>query len=180
MKENTNPATVEQTATEQTATTNPTHEKATAILRARLDPLTAHGLNFEKRTGSFFKAFTTKDEEGKEVVKRLVVADEECPADAHESMRIKRASALIVAIDDKREKLAKAVADAEKALNEARANAEALESDYTDAVALVENFELPEKAQRLNLSAKVSEQASTIEKMRAALLAAGIDPDTLG
>lgn len=179
MKENNNPTTVEQTATEQTATTNPTHEKATAILRARLDPLTAHGLNFEKRTGSFFKAFTTTDDDGKEVVKRLVVADEECPTDAHEAMRIKRASALVASIEEKREKHAKAVAEAEKALNEARANADALEADYSEAVALVEAFELPEKAQRLTLSAKVSEQASTIEKMRAALLAAGIDPDTL-
>ncbi|MBR2502075.1 MAG: hypothetical protein IKB68_06345 [Rikenellaceae bacterium] len=177
MKKNNNPATVE--AIEQTATTNPTHEKAAAILRARFDPLTAHGLNFEKRTGSFFKAFTIKDEEGKEVVKRLVVADEECPADAHESMRIKRASALVVAIEEKREKLAKAVADAEKALNDARANADTLEADYSEAVTLVDAFELPEKAQRLSLSAKVSAQASTIEKMRAALLAAGIDPDAL-
>ena len=164
---------------EQTATTNPTHDKATAILRARLDPLTAHGLNFEKRTGSFFKAFTTKDEDGKEVVKRLVVADEECPAGAHESMKIKRAAALVVSVEDKREKLTKAVTECERALEEARANIKNFETDFADAVALVDAFELPEKAQRLSLSAKVSEQASTIEKMRAALLAAGIDPDTL-
>lgn len=182
MKENNNPATVEQSHNapeiEQTAT-NPTHDKATAILRARIEPLATYGLNFEKRTGAFFKATMVTDDKGTEKLSRKVVEDAECPEDAHEAMRVKRASALVVSIEEKRTKMTKAIEEANRALQEARANAEALEIDYSNAVALVEAFELPEKAQRVKLSAKIEAQATLIEKMRAALIAAGLDPDEL-
>lgn len=158
---------------------NAVFEKAQSVLRARLPHLTENALNFEKRTGNFFKATTEVDADGVEKVRRLVVEDATIPTECADEMKAKRAAAFVVSFDAAIEKADKAIADAEKALAEANAYREQLLTDYDAAVDVVIDTELPEKAQRVTLAAKVESQQSEIEKLRAMLLAAGINPDTV-
>lgn len=158
---------------------NAVFEKAQSVLRARLPHLTENALNFEKRTGNFFKAMVSTDENGEEKVRRLVVEDATIPTECADEMKAKRAAAFVVSFDSTLSKAEKALADAEKALAEANAYRAQLLADYDAAADVVISTELPEKAQRVTLAAKVESQQSEIEKLRAMLLAAGIDPDTM-
>lgn len=154
-------------------------EKAQSVLRARLPHLTENSLNFEKRTGNFFKATTEVDVDGIEKVRRLVVEDTTIPTECAPEMEVKRAAAFVVSFDSAIEKANKAIEEAEKALAEATEYRDKLVADLDTATNLVIGYELPEKAQRVTLAAKVESQQSEIEKLRAMLLAAGIDPDTM-
>lgn len=153
-------------------------EKAQSILRARLPRLTENALNFEKRTGNFFKAMVSTDADGVEKVRRLVVEDATIPSECADEMKAKRAAAFVVSFDATLSKAEKAIEDAEEALAEANAYRAQLLADYDTAADVVIDTELPEKAQRVTLAAKVESQQSEIDKLRAMLLAAGIDPDT--
>ena len=175
----------EQTAVEQ---------KAAAILRARLPLLMANGLNFEKRTGAFFRATleAVKDDEGNfkldekgekiEKMRRTVVAPEEIPAEIAEEVAAKRAAALIASAESKRESAAKAVEEAKNAFAEAAKKAADLDAEIEAAATIVEAFNLPEKAQRERVSASMfKEQAekamNEAERLRNLLISMGIDPD---
>lgn len=201
MKENEiiNPETMEpQTETMEPQTEqkeqSPAEQKAAAILRARLPHLVAVALNFEKRTGAFFTAAleTVKDDEGNvktdesgkpiEKVRRTVVEDSAIPAEAAEEVAAKRAAALIVGAEAKREAAAKAIEDAAAALAAAKDKAAVLEGEIAAAEAIVGAFELPEKPARERASvAAIKEKAekalSEAQRLREMLLAMGIDPD---
>lgn len=181
MQNNVNAATAAQANNESVhhAGVNAVIEKAQSVLRARLPHLTENALNFEKRTGNFFKATTEIDADGVEKVRRLVVEDATIPTECAEEMKAKRAAAFVVSFDSALEKADKAIVDAEKALAEANEYRAQLLADYDAAADVVIATELPEKAQRVTLAAKVESQQSEIEKLRAMLLAAGIDPDTM-
>ena len=181
MTNNVNAATAAQANPESVnhAGVNAVIEKAQNVLRARLPHLTENALNFEKRTGNFFKSSIVTDENGDEKVRRLVVEDSTIPTECADEMKAKRAAAFVVSFDAAIEKADKAIADAEKALAEANAYRAQLLTDYDAAADVVIDTELPEKAQRVTLAAKVESQQSEIEKLRAMLLAAGIDPDTV-
>lgn len=182
----------EQTAVEQEQTA--VEQKAAAILRARLPLLMANGLNFEKRTGAFFRATmeTIKDDEGNakldergekiEKMRRTVVEPEEIPAEVAEEVAAKRAAALIASAESKRETAAKAVEEAKNALAKATQKAADLDAEIEAAATIVEAFNLPEKAQRERVSAAMfKEQAekamNEAERLRNLLISMGIDPD---
>lgn len=150
-------------------------EKAAAILRARLPKLSASALNFEKRTGNFFKATTEVADDGTEKVRRLVVADDTIPADCSEEVRAKRAAATVAGFEAAIEKADKAIAEAADALAAANTYKDELIAANAEAVAVVEGFELPEKAERQTLAKTVQSQADEIARLRAALAAAGIE-----
>lgn len=168
---------------------SPIEKKAAAVLRAKLPHLSENGLNFEKRTGNFFRATIQTQSDGAEKVSRLVVADADIKGmtDALAAeMSIKRAAARIMSAESDAAKL-------EKKIKEARAELSALEvekiaaaAEFNKAVADVEAYELPEKAARETLSAKVaaaeSKAAAVLsenERLRAMLIAAGLDPDKM-
>ena len=190
MKNNTELANFEAVAAEEPAHELSTIEKkAAAVLRAKLPHLSEKGLNFEKRTGNFFRATIQTQDDGTEKVSRLVVADADIEGmtDALAAeMSIKRAAARIMSAESDAAKL-------EKKIEEARAEVSALEAEeiaaaaeLEKAVADVEAYELPEKAVRETLSAKVaaaeSKAAAVLsenERLRAMLIAAGLDPDKM-
>lgn len=150
--------------------------KASAILKARLPHLTEARLNFEKRTGNFFVASTIIDEAtGEEKLTRKVVEDANIAEVCHEEMKQKRAGAFVLAYTDKVATADANIAKAEEALAEAKAHKEQLATEYADAVAVVEATELPEKAERVTLSATVEAQKSEIERLKALLASAGIE-----
>lgn len=180
--------------TEASQGLTPAQQKAAAILRARLPHLVAAALNFEKRTGAFFTAAleTVKDDEGNvktdesgkpiEKVRRTVVEESAIPAEAAEEVAAKRAAALIVGAEAKREAAAKAIEDAAAALAAAKDKAAVLEGEIAAAEAIVGAFELPEKPARERASvAAIKEKAekalSEAQRLREMLLAMGIDPD---
>lgn len=160
-------------------------DKANAILRAKLENLTELHLSFEKRTGNFFKAYAAKNEQGEDILKRSVLLDSDIlsgagdKADAVEvEMNAKRAAATVANIDTDRAKAAAKVEEARAALKEAEENAEKVESDYNAAAAIVEGYELPEKAQRATLAtttAALNTATAELERLRAILAAAGIE-----
>ena len=190
-----NPATVETAAVEAATAETPARElspiekKAAAVLRAKLPHLSEKGLNFEKRTGNFFRATIQTQDDGTEKVSRLVVADADIDGMTGElaaEMSIKRAAARIMSAESDAVKL-------EKKIEEARAELAALEAEKEDAAAELEKaaadieaYELPEKAARETLSAKVAAAESKAaaamsenERLRAMLIAAGLDPDKM-
>ena len=195
----------------------PELEKARRILRARLPKLSEAGLNFEKRTGNFFKATLEKvtektqdvvgnevdklDNNGKPVyvidpktgtpvekVRRTVVAiEDECggllPEYKHLAAEVaaKRAAAVIANSMSEYAKLRKAYEAATTALDNA---AEALDihaEQYNSAANDVMAFELPEttRATRMSVSSRLVAVEDENAKLRAKLIAAGIDPDKL-
>lgn len=178
----------------ETAEQSPLEKKAAAILRARLPHLVGNGLNFEKRTGAFFKATieTVKDADGNvkydekgvaiEKMRRTVVEEDAIPAEAAEEVAVKRAAALIAGAEAKREAATKAVEEAKNALAEATQKAAALESEIEDAAAAVEAYNLPEKPARQTvttaaLKEKAEKAISEAERLRNLLISLGVDPD---
>lgn len=150
--------------------------KASAILKARLPHLTEARLNFEKRTGNFFLASTIIDEAtGDEKLTRKVVEDANIAEVCHEEMKQKRAGAFVLAYADKLATAGEAIAKAEQLLAEAKAYKEQLATEYAEACATVEATVLPEKAERVTLSATVEAQKSEIERLKALLASAGIE-----
>lgn len=190
-----NPETVETAAVEAATAETPARElspieqKAAAVLRAKLPHLSEKGLNFEKRTGNFFRATIQMQDDGTEKVFRLVIADADINGMTEElaaEMSIKRAAARIMSAESDAAKL-------EKKIGEARAELAALEvekvaaaAELEKAAADVEAYELPEKVARETLSAKVAAAESKAaaamsenERLRAMLIAAGLDPDKM-
>ena len=162
----------------------PEQQKAAAIMRARLPELQAHGLNFERRTGNFFKASVYTDDDGVEKVRRTVVPDDEIAADALPGVAIKRAARAVLDAEKDAAKLAKRVEEARKALAEAEAEQAAHVAAVKEATDAVMEYVLPEPAKRETLAAKVADAearaakaVSDVERLRQLLIAAGIDPD---
>lgn len=190
-----NPETVETAAVEAATAETPARElsqieqKAAAVLRAKLPHLSEKGLNFEKRTGNFFRATLQTQDDGTEKVSRLVIADADIDGmtDALAAeMSIKRAAARIMSAESDAAKLEKRLADAWSAVHELEAEKEAAAAELEKAAADVEAYELPEKAARETLSAKVAAAESKAaaamsenERLRAMLIAAGLDPDKM-
>lgn len=187
--ENNNPETVNVNPENVENAQTPEQAKAAAILRTRLPELTAAALNFEKRTGNFFTATTEQTDEG-EKVRRLVQTDEDIlkraqnPDALAAEMQLKRHAAAVLSHDADATKAAENVAKAEAALAEAKAEAEAIETNYADALAAVMAYELPEKpaAERVTLKATVARQAdelaaaaAELERLKALLASAGIE-----
>lgn len=183
-------AAVENVAAEAPARElSPIEKKAAAVLRAKLPHLSENGLNFEKRTGNFFRATIQTQDDGTEKVSRLVVADADIKGmtDALAAeMSIKRAAARIMAAKSDAAKLGKKIEAASAELAALKAEKEAAAAELDKAAAAVEAYELPEKAARETLSAKVAAAESKVaaamsenERLRAMLIAAGLDPDKM-
>lgn len=180
-----NPATAETPAREL----SPIEQKAAAVLRAKLPHLSEKGLNFEKRTGNFFRATIQTQDDGTEKVSRLVIADVDIDGmtDALAAeMSIKRAAARIMSAESDAAKLEKKIEEARAELAALEAEKEAAAAELEKAAADVEAYELPEKAVRETLSAKVAAAESKAaaamsenERLRAMLIAAGLDPDKM-
>lgn len=152
-------------------------EKSQAILRARLPHLTENGLNFEKRTGNFFKASNGVKEDGTEYIKRTVIEDVNIAEECAEEMKQKRAAAFVVGFEATAKKAADKVAEIEKELAEAKSHVDTLAEQYSEACEIVNACELPEKSARVKLADTVAKQADEIAKLRALLEAAGVNPD---
>lgn len=189
-----NPATavenVENVAPEAPARElSPIEVKAAAVLRAKLPHLAKNSLNFEKRTGNFFRATIQTQDDGTEKVSRLVVADDDIKdmTDALAAeMSIKRAAARIMSAESDAAKLEKKIKEARAELAALEAEKSAAAAELDKAAAAVEAYELPEKAARETLSAKVADAESKAaaalsenERLRAMLIAAGLDPDKM-
>ena len=168
---------------------SPLEKKAAAVLRAKLPRLSEKGLNFEKRTGNFFRAVLQTQDDGTETVSRLVIADADIEGmtDALAAeMSIKRAAARITSAESDAAKLEKRLADAWAAVHALEAEKKAAADELEKAAADIEAYELPERAARETLSAKVaaaeSKAAAALsenERLRAMLIAAGLDPDKM-
>ena len=190
-----NSATAETAAVEAATAETPARElspieqKAAAVLRAKLPHLSEKGLNFEKRTGNFFRATLQTQDDGTEKVSRLVVADADIDDMTEElaaEMSIKRAAARIMSAESDAAKLEKKIEEARAELAALEAEKEAAAAELEKAAADVEVYELPEKAARETLSAKVAAAESKAaaamsenERLRAMLIAAGLDPDKM-
>lgn len=190
-----NPATVEIAAVEAATAEAPARElspiekKAAAVLRAKLPHLSENCLNFEKRTGNFFRATIQTQDDGTEKVSRLVVADADIKgmtAELAAEMSVKRAAARIMSAELDAAKLKKKIEEARAELAALEAEKAAAAAELDKAAADVEAYELPEKAARATLSAKVaaaeSKAAAVLsenERLRAMLIAAGLDPDKM-
>lgn len=184
-------AAVEAAAAEEPARElSPLEKKAAAVLRAKLPHLSEKGLNFEKRTGNFFRAVIIQtQDDGTERVSRLVVEDAkiEGMTDALAAeMSIKRAAARIMSAESDAAKLDKKIEEARAELAALEAEKEAAAAELEKAAADVEAYELPEKVARGTLSAKVaaaeSKAAAALsenDRLRAMLIAAGLDPDKM-
>jgi len=181
----------------------PEQEKAVAILRAKLPKLTAAGLNFEKRTGNFFRATLVKevetledgserldkkgrpvyklDENGNPIerVRRLVVDLDNDPAavECADEIEIKRAAALVLDAELTKLKLNKDISKADVALRAAHYAYDNFVDSFKECKNIVENFEIPEKKVRLAVTAKLAKVEDENAKLRALLLKAGINPD---
>ena len=183
-------ATVEAATAETPARElSPIEQKAAAVLRAKLPHLSEKGLNFEKRTGNFFRATIKTQDDGTEKVSRLVIADVDIEGMTEElaaEMSIKRAAARIMSAESDAAKLEKKIGEARAELAALEAEKEAAAAELEKAAADVEAYELPEKAARETLSAKVAAAESKAaaamtenERLRAMLIAAGFDPDKM-
>lgn len=188
-------ATVETAAVEAATAEAPARElspievKAAAVLRAKLPHLSENGLNFEKRTGNFFRATIKTQDDGTEKVSRIVVADADIEGmtDALAAeMSIKRAAARIMSAEADAAKLGKKIEEVRAELAALKAEKEAAAAELDKAAAAVEAYELPEKAARETLSAKVAAAESKAaaamsenKRLRSMLIAAGLDPDKM-
>lgn len=178
------PIPAEHAEKEAAADATPEVQKATAILRAKLPALGAAALNFEKRTGNFFRATLTKQEDGTERLVRSVVEDSEIPADCEKEISAKRAAAFVQAEEKNRARLTEEVAKLEAELQAKREEIDTFDTDLKVAKDLVMAFELPKSAGRASVSARLAEveskaakMQSEAERLRQMLIAAGIDPD---
>lgn len=178
------PIPAEHAENEAAADATPEVQKATAILRAKLPALGAAALNFEKRTGSFFRATLVTQEDGTEKLVRGVVEDSEIPADCAAEIAAKRAAAFVRAEEKNREKIAAEIARLEAELQARKEEAEQFDADVEAAKEVVMSFELPKSAGCASVSARLAEveskaakMQSEAERLRQMLIAAGIDPD---
>ena len=135
-------ATVETAAVETAAVeaATPIETKAAAVLRAKLPHLSEKGLNFEKRTGNFFRATIQTQDDGTEKVSRLVVADADIEGmtDALTAeMSIKRAAARIMSAESDAAKLEKKIEEARAELDALKAEKIAAAAELNEAVAAV-------------------------------------------
>lgn len=184
MMPQTEPIPAEHAENEAAADATPEVQKATAILRAKLPALGAAALNFEKRTGNFFRATLVKQEDGTEKLVRGVVEDSEIPADCAAEIAAKRAAAFVQAEEKNHEKIAAEIARLEAELQAKKEEAEQFDADVEAAKEVVMSFELPKSAGRASVSARLAEveskaakMQSEAERLRQMLIAAGIDPD---
>lgn len=203
-------------AVQETPDSDP-ETKAAAILRARLPHLSEKGLNFEKRTGRFFRGILEKvtekvqDADGNEVdktdkqgnivfvknpdgtiaekMRRIVVdlADED--GNVYDEfndeallaeINAKRAAAFV--LDEKRkERLESELQELKGQIAIKEQEIAAYEVDKQNAVEVVNATELPKREQkeRATLKVKVDTLQDENAKLRAALIAAGIDPVTM-
>lgn len=180
----TEPIPAEHAENEAAADATPEVQKATAILRAKLPALSAAALNFEKRTGNFFRATLVPQEDGTEKLVRGVVEDSEIPADCAKEVSVKRAAAFVQAEEKNRARLTEEVAKLEAELQAKREEIDTFDTDLKVAKDLVMSFELPKSAGRASVSARLAEveskaakMQSEAERLRQMLIAAGIDPD---
>ena len=178
------PIPAEHAENEAAADATPEVQKATAILRAKLPALSAAALNFEKRTGNFFRATLVKQEDGTERLVRGVVEDSEIPADCAAEIAAKRAAAFVQAEEKNRARLTEEVAKLEAELQARKEEAEQFDADVKAAKEVVISFELPKSTGRVSVSAQLAEveikaakMQSEAERLRQMLIAAGIDPD---
>lgn len=178
------PIPAEHAENEAAADATPEVQKATAILRAKLPALGAAALNFEKRTGNFFRTTLVKQEDGTERLVRGVVEDSDIPADCAAEIAAKRAAAFVQAEEKNREKIAAEIARLEAEMQARKEEAEQFDADVEAAKEVVMSFELPESASRASVSARLAEveskaakMQSEAERLRQMLIAAGIDPD---
>lgn len=178
------PIPAEHAENEAAADATPEVQKAIAILRAKLPALGAVALNFEKRTGNFFRATLVKQEDGTEKLVRGVVEDNEIPADCAAEITAKRAAAFVQAEEKNREKIAAEIARLEAELQARKEEAEQFDADAEAAKEVVMSFELPKIAGCASVSARLAEveskaakMQSEAERLRQMLIAAGIDPD---
>ena len=162
----------------------PEVQKATAILRAKLPALSAAALNFEKRTGNFFRATLVPQEDGTEKLVRGVVEDSDIPADCAAEIAAKRAAAFVQAEEKNRAKLGEEIAKLEAELQAKKEEAGQFDADVEAAKEVVMSFELPKSTGRASVSARLAEveskaakMQSEAERLRQMLIAAGIDPD---
>lgn len=195
----------DDTATEDEVREAELSVKAAQILRLKMPNLSANGLNFEKRTGNFFRATLVKEEDKngepiideatglqKERVARIVVSltgeDGQPTKEAvqcADEIEIKRAAGRITRAEDERKKKIDAIKEAEKALLEANEAYVEFENAFMAAAEKVEAFILPEKettvrvAKTKQLEEEVLKKAEENAKLRALLIAAGIDPDNV-
>lgn len=184
MMSQTEPIPAEHAENEAAADATPEVQKATAILRAKLPALSAAALNFEKRTGNFFRATIVPQEDGTEKLVRGVVEDSEIPADCAKEISAKRAAAFVQAEEKNRARLTEEVAKLEAELQAKREEIDTFDTDLKVAKDLVMSFELPKSAGRASVSARLAEveskaakMQSEAERLRQMLIAAGIDPD---
>lgn len=184
MMPQTEPIPAEHAENEAAADATPEVQKATAILRAKLPALSAAALNFEKRTGNFFRATLVPQEDGTEKLVRGVVEDSEIPADCAKEISAKRAAAFVQAEEKNRARLTEEVAKLEAELQAKREEIDTFDTDLKVAKDLVMSFELPKSAGCASVSARLAEveskaakMQSEAERLRQMLIAAGIDPD---
>ena len=184
MVPHTEPISAEHAENEAAADATPEVQKATAILRAKLPALGAAALNFEKRTGNFFRATLVPQEDGTEKLVRKVFEDSEIPADCAAEVAAKRAAAFVQAEERNREKIAEEIARLEAEMQARKEEAEQFDADVEAAKELVMSFELPKSAGRASVLARLAEveskaikMQSEAERLRQMLIAAGIDPD---
>lgn len=184
MMPQTEPIPAEHAENEAAADATPEVQKVTAILRAKLPALSAAALNFEKRTGNFFRATLVPQEDGTERLVRGVVEDSEIPADCAAEIAAKRAAAFVQAGEKNRARLTEEVAKLEAELQAKREEIDTFDTDLKVAKDLVMSFELPKSAGRASVSARLAEveskaakMQSEAERLRQMLIAAGIDPD---
>lgn len=178
------PIPAEHAENEAAENATPEVRKATAILRAKLPALGAAALNFEKRTGNFFRATLVTQGDGVEKPVRGVVEDSEIPADCAAEITAKRAAAFVQAEEKNRGKIAAEIARLEAELRAKKEEAEQFDADVEAAKGVVMSFELPKSAGRASVSARLAEvesraakMQSEAERLRQMLIAAGIDPD---
>lgn len=192
----------ESTQNETTGTTSAseeTIEQATAqrVLRAKLPALNARNFNFEKRTGNVFTASIVKvyDEEGNPVmengaikerlVRKVVEIETEDGVllpefeDIKADLIAKRAAAYVLSADTVKEKLMAKIEALVLALDEAKNELAVSDVTLANACEIVMSVQLPEKAERVNVTAKLTEATDKLSKMKAMLLAAGLSEEEI-
>jgi hypothetical protein len=183
----------------------PEQIKAQKVLRAKLPELTLTvdgkeiSLNFEKRTGSFFTGSFTKmfDKDGapifengvqKERLTRTVIATENGDGDtlpefltAKSAIEAKRAAALVLHADVKKERLLDEKAEIENRLAEINKEIENFDVNVELSKEVVMAIVLPERteAERTTLKVKLESMSEQTLKMRNMLKAMGLSDEQI-
>lgn len=170
--------------------------KAERIIRKKLSGMTDVGLNFNRRAGSFYEAVMVAetDAEGNEikndkgeVMKKLarLTVDTSLPKYAGEetqaAIAIKLNAALVADGEEKYSKISEKVDKLAKELDEAKNELASFETNYEAAVKAVTEYDLPEAPTRATsaVKAQLEDMKAQNERLRAQLIAAGIDPDAV-